>query len=392
MRVIAVIGANFGDEGKGRIVDELASKAEIPAVVVRYNGGAQAGHTVITPENKKHIFHHFCSGTLTGADSWLSDFFIANPFLWVREYKQLKDIGIKPNLFIHPHTPLSTPYDMLINREVEKWRGMSRHGSCGYGIAETVERLCNTPYRTFVKDANTSKFKDMVNDIRDKYSFRRLAELGIQKPSEWFYQSNATDGLLEQYYDELAMLLKAVPQRRTAFLNKYKTIIFEGAQGLCLDERHRFYPNVTRSKTGLTNITKICKKINVGRIEVVYVTRAYLTRHGAGPLPTEDKTLSYKDETNINNEWQGELRSGHLDLDLLAESIKHDIRSTSLKIQPSIAITCFDQVPKQMKVKCKMQITEIDKDALPIMISSITNIQKILISRSRKRRIKKFKK
>jgi len=386
MKVIVVIGANFGDEGKGRITDQLASRAESPAIVVRYNGGAQAGHTVLSPDGKEHIFHHFGSGTLAGIDSWLSDFFIGNPFLWFRENKELKNKGIEPNLMVHPFMPLSTPCDMLMNREIEKWRGTSRHGSCGYGIAETVERLCNTPYRTFVKDAKTKEFKKMVKDIRENYSFRRLADLGIHKPSDWYYESCASDGLFEQYFDELSMLLKNVPQKRTSFLNQYKTIIFEGAQGLCLDERHRFFPHVTRSKTGLTNITKICGKLRINNIEVVYVTRAYLTRHGAGPLPTEDKSLYYEDKTNINNDWQGILRFGHLDLDLLAESIKNDLKRTTLHVIPRIAVTCFDQVAEKMKIKCAMQNKEINKDALPKIISSITGISKIMISKSRQRK------
>ncbi|GAJ18287.1 unnamed protein product, partial [marine sediment metagenome] len=112
MRAIAVIGANFGDEGKGRIVDQISSTAESPTVVVRYNGGAQAGHAVVTPEGNEHVFSHFGSGTYVGASTWLSDFFIGNPFLWTREYKELKSIN--PDCIIHPYMPLSTPYDMLI--------------------------------------------------------------------------------------------------------------------------------------------------------------------------------------------------------------------------------------------------------------------------------------
>jgi len=381
MRIVAVIGANFGDEGKGRIVDQLAATAESPVVVVRYNGGAQAGHTVVTPEGTRHVFAHFGSGTLVGASTWLSDFFIGNPFLWAMEHKDLSDKGIQPQCVMHPFMPLSTPYDMLINREVEIWRGQGRHGSCGYGVAETVERLCKTPYRTFLKDTRTKEFKDILSAIRNQYAIHRLAELGIKKPTDWFRESLASDGLLTQYYEELNLLLKATKQERTAYLKNFKTIIFEGSQGLCLDERHRFFPHVTRSKTGLSNVAHICCKLNIKNIEAIYVTRAYLTRHGAGPLPTEDQNLSYSDETNVENEWQGKLRFGYLDLDLLNESINNDIKTSTLNVNPSIAITCFDQISEKMKIKCKMQIKEISKDALPKLISSITGISKIIVSR-----------
>jgi len=316
----------------------------------------------------------------------LSDFFIGNPFLWAIEQKTLIEKGIAPRLVIHPCMPLSTPYDMLINREAETWRGQGRHGSCGYGVAETVERLCKTPYRTLVKDAKSKEYRELILTIRDKYATKRLSDLGIKQPSDWFKESLVSDGLLSQYFDELALLLKTTTQKRTASLADYKTVIFEGSQGLCLDERHKFFPHVTRSKTGLSNVTHICTKLGIGTIEVIYITRAYLTRHGAGPLPTEDPNLTYEDKTNAENEWQGKLRFGHLDIDLLAESIKSDLASTTLKKQPSIAITCFDQVPDTMKVKCRNQIKEIDKNALPALVSKITGISKIIISKSRQRK------
>lgn len=382
MKAIAVIGANFGDEGKGRLVDQLTSKANRPVVVVRYNGGAQAGHTVVT-KNKEHIFSHFASGTLAGADTYLSEFYIGNPFLYAKELKTLGN----PTVYCHPLMPISTPYDMLINREIERFRADKKHGSCGYGVAETVERLCNTPYKTFICDAdkNITKFKGNLKDIESKYIRKRLNNLGISNPSDWFMQSINCNGLLSQYYNELNLLIKNCERRKTTFLSKYKTIIFEGAQGLCLDERSRFFPYVTRSKTGLTNVYSICRKLNIKYIEVIYVTRAYLTRHGVGPFPTEDKDLFYEDKTNTENEWQGKLRFGCLDIDLLSESINNDMKNCPLNIIPSIAITCFDQIGDKVKIKCAQQIKRVDKEALPKIISSMTGIKKIMISRTRHR-------
>lgn len=382
MKTIAVIGANFGDEGKGRIVDQIASISKKPVIVIRYNGGAQAGHTVIA-DKQKHVFNHFGSGTLAGASTYLSEYFIANPFLYAIELKTLD----KPVVFYHPYMPLSTPYDMLINREVEKWRGNNKHGSCGYGIAETVERLCNTPYKTFISDAikNRKKFKEIIASIYEKYIPKRLAYLGIKKPSDWFMESIHCNGLLAQYYAELDILIKSGNEKRENILMEHESIIFEGSQGLCLDERHRLFPHVTRSKTGLSNVSAMCRKLSIKNIEVIYVTRAYLTRHGAGPLPTEDSDLFYDDDTNIENEWQGKLRFGCLDIDLLSESINNDMKNCPINISPVIAITCFDQVSENMKIKCAQQIKEIKKDALPKLISSITGIKKILISRTKHR-------
>ena len=86
-----VIGANFGDEGKGLVTDYLCSQGA--GVVVRFNGGAQAGHTVVTPEGERHVFRHFGSGTFLGVPTFLSQFFVCNPILFFEERKQLIDLG-----------------------------------------------------------------------------------------------------------------------------------------------------------------------------------------------------------------------------------------------------------------------------------------------------------
>jgi adenylosuccinate synthase len=113
-----------------------------------------------------------------------------------------------------------------------------------------------------------------------------------------------------------------------------------------LDERHRFFPHVTRSRTGLANVIQIAGEIGLNKLDVVYVIRAYMTRHGAGPFPTERPGLSFPDPTNAPNEWQGALRFGELDLSLLAESIANDRKEAGrLAVSPRLAVTCLDQVP-----------------------------------------------
>ena len=88
MRARAVIGSNFGDEGKGLVVDYLCKTGG--EVVVRFNGGAQAGHTVVTPEGLRHVFRHFGSGTLYGVPTFLSQFFIVNPIIFFHELQDLR--------------------------------------------------------------------------------------------------------------------------------------------------------------------------------------------------------------------------------------------------------------------------------------------------------------
>ncbi len=88
-----VIGAQFGDEGKGRLIDHYATLAGGDSIVIRFNGGAQAGHTVVTPEGQRHIFSHVGSGAFAGAATFLSRFFVANPILLLKEMKRLAEWG-----------------------------------------------------------------------------------------------------------------------------------------------------------------------------------------------------------------------------------------------------------------------------------------------------------
>lgn len=110
-----VIGANWGDEAKGKMVDYFASLASGPTVVVRHNGGAQAGHTVLTPDDKRHVFSHFGSGTLAGAATYLARHFVCNPLVFWKESRELIALGAAPVMAADPRCFVTTPYDMLIN-------------------------------------------------------------------------------------------------------------------------------------------------------------------------------------------------------------------------------------------------------------------------------------
>lgn len=135
-RARVVIGANFGDEGKGAVTDHLCA-TEGAGVVIRFNGGAQAAHTVVTPDGRRHVFSHFGSGALADVPTFLSQFFICNPIAFLRERKSLVALRANVDIYAHPDCIVSTFADMWINQELEKSRGSYRHGSCGYGINET---------------------------------------------------------------------------------------------------------------------------------------------------------------------------------------------------------------------------------------------------------------
>src|SRR5688572_19623885 len=148
MKAYAVIGANWGDEGKGIITDWLCSVQEKPGIVVRFNGGAQAGHTV-EANGQRHIFHHIGSGSINWWPTYLGPEFICNPLMFFEETAGMMNW---PKVLVSTQCLVTTPYDMLINRAIETARGESRHGSCGTGINETVERSLVDRFRITVGD------------------------------------------------------------------------------------------------------------------------------------------------------------------------------------------------------------------------------------------------
>lgn len=329
-----VIGANFGDEGKGLLCDFYAAPS---STVVRFNGGAQAGHTVWR-DGVRHVFHHFGSGTLRGARTYLSRFFINNPILYFRELATLR---LTPRVAADPLGLVSTPYDMMINQMVEQARGGARHGSCGLGINETVKRT-DAGYAIVLDDlGRLSTLGDMLRDVREEWVPARLAELEITAPDEWQDRLNS-DAILDAFVEHCAEYRKQVAV--CALGDCSGDIIFEGAQGLLLDEDHYFFPHVTHSHTGLRNVVELASEANITHLDVTYATRAYATRHGAGPFPREVPGLAYADATNVPNDWQGSLRFGLLDLDLLAESITRDLQHADLSVRHGLAVTCLDQV------------------------------------------------
>lgn len=348
MSYTAVIGANFGDEGKGHIVDYLASK---DSLVVRFNGGAQAGHTVVAPNGLRHVFSHFGSGSLKGAATYLSEHFLVNPLLWKKELLELETKGVVPTqLFVHPEALVTTPFDMLVNQEVERARGNDRHGSCGVGINETVTRSENPRLRLTVERLSRidmTKTDPFFEALRG-YALGRFAALtGVVPPKllvDRLYSSSILDAFLTQVGEFFEYATVHDP------FGEYKDVVFEGAQGLLLDEKHKFFPYVTRSRTGLTNLESL--RLRNKALRVIFVTRAYMTRHGKGPFPTEHRQLpdGIYDDTNARNEFQGELRIGSLDFPLMRDTLLEALHVNIRNVASELAVTCLDQVAGSQEV------------------------------------------
>lgn len=338
----AVIGAQYGDEGKGLLTDYLSSP---DTLVVRFNGGAQAGHTVVTPEGRRHEFHSFGAGFFKNARTLLSRHFIVNPILFVKERWMLGgDI-----VYVDPRARVTTPMDMMLNQSVEIKRGASRHGSCGIGINETVVRCQYPEFSLTVADCLGGDGLTIVKRIRESYLPQRAKELQVAMPGPALL-----DSVLQRWTQDVVSFIRSAPLMDDAVLiSEAKDIVFEGAQGLRLDEHFPGgYPHVTRSRTGLTNVLSLLQEAgrNKETLDVTYVTRCYVTRHGNGPLLEEEDGHPYGwigPETNVTNENQGRFRYARFNGLDLGVAIRNDLRRAKEKgvtANAGLAMTCLDQM------------------------------------------------
>lgn len=352
-----VIGSMWGDEGKGHMTDILCNLPE--TLNVRFNGGAQASHTVVTPDNKRHAFRHFGAGTFAGAKTYLSEHFIVNPVACTFERKELSEsFQIISCLYVNPKCIVTTIWDMFINQAVETIRGEDRHGSCGFGINETVERSKIEEYKITVIDLlSRESLIEKLLKIQNEYVPKRLKdEYGLvmeELPDE--YQNLLTDieniDMFLFYADEFISNSKICGNE---IFNRFDNVVFEGAQGLLLDQNNSdYFPHVTSSNTGIKNVMDILTSINYrGKVDIYYMSRCYLTRHGAGPFKNELSEKPYsgiEDLTNIPNEFQGSLRFGYLDFDLLCLEIKKDLRNLALSAKVRVTFTCLDQIGEEVR-------------------------------------------
>jgi adenylosuccinate synthase len=288
------------------------------------------------------------------------------------EYKNLKQHQFVRCIAAHQACKVSTIYDMAANAMAETAR-TARHGSCGLGINETVTRH-NTSVKFSFSDicvqshefapARDDRVRQRFDDIYHYYQSRIIDILkgsAYSKELETYMKIlnmspvEAADKFLDALFDSnfqwhYPLLPKAVD-------NNY---VFEGAQGLMLDEFMGEFPHVTRSMTGLPFALLAAKELGLKEITPQYVTRCYTTRHGAGNLAGEShpEGLVMNDPTNVPGEWQGTLRYAPLHLDLLRKFISDDLDrgkniadALGIKLmKPRIAITCLDQFPDEIPV------------------------------------------
>ncbi|HWQ46099.1 MAG TPA: adenylosuccinate synthetase [Longilinea sp.] len=349
-----IVDLGFGDAGKGLVTDFLVRRTGAD-LVVRYNGGAQAGHNVVTPDGRHHTFAQFGSGAfLPGVRTYLSRHVIVHPTALLVEGDTLATKGV-PDVYqrlrISEDALVITPYHQAANRIRELLRGDARHGSCGVGVGETVEHALAHPEDCIrAGDLNRpAELRHKLTRIRDhKWTELRsimtgsMASPSIAREMRIYEDIGVIDawiGLVAR----IASLGLVVPDSvLETWLKSSNSVVFEGAQGVLLDAEAGFHPYTTWSDCTTANALAILSQMVPGvSVKRVGVMRAYMVRHGPGPLPTETRELEgFITEHNQYGDWQRAVRYGWLDAVLL----RYALALTGGV--DSIALTHLDLLPK----------------------------------------------
>lgn len=340
-RYASVLGLGFGDCGKGHFVDALTRRWQAHTVV-RFNGGAQAGHNVVTPPQANstaghHTFSQFGAGTFVpGVRTLLVDPMIVHPTALLVEAEVLGRMGssdVLSRLTIDARCRITTPFHQAAGRLRERLRGAAAHGTCGVGVGETVRHALEHPGQALrYGDLQPSSRTDTRNMLDRLQAVREtlLAEFLPSCPdgsagalSEEF-QLLRDERVAARWQTRARDLARHCPPESPEAIGRQLKqpgcVLFEGAQGVLLDEWRGFHPHTTWSSIDTAAVHDVAARFGIeSPIEHYGVIRPYLTRHGAGPLPTHDEALDglLPEPHNRGEGWQGAFRRGHPDAVLL---------------------------------------------------------------------------
>lgn len=323
MKAIITVGLSFGDEGKGTAVDFLSKRYNSP-LVVRYNGGHQAAHNVVLPDGRHHTFSQFGSGTFNGAKTYLGRNVIVDPLSLNVEAQHLVDIKatdrtsvsylIRDNIFINKSSLVTTIFNKYANRAWAEGTDMS----CGVGIGDTREY-----WLKYGSDAIRADDLRDISVLMDKLNLQRQRYLLNADPviSNSIYHVDI-GSLAKRMYKE-SLDINLVEYLPLDVLNPYDiddVVIFEGSQGILLDEYYGSHPHTTWSTTTDQHAFEELRELDTIHnfdTKVIGITRTYQTRHGAGPLTCETIDIDNSHDHNLENNWQGAIRTGYMDIGIL---------------------------------------------------------------------------
>lgn len=283
MAVSIVVGTHWGDEGKGKIVDYLGENAQ---VVARAQGGNNAGHTVIV-EGEKYVFHLLPSGVLhPGKVGILGDGMVVDPSSLLGEIDFLRQKGkdVSERLFLSSKAHLVLPYHRILDGIYENIRGGRKLGTTGKGIGPAYEDKVS---RWGIRVGDLEDEKLFAQKLRVTLDYKNLLlERAFNQPSLPY------DKILEDYLGYASLLKPYIADTSRMIYQFYregKNILIEGAQGTMLDLDHGTYPFVTSSyPVAAGSLLGVGLGLgSISNLEVLGVCKAYTTRVGEGPFPTE---------------------------------------------------------------------------------------------------------
>ncbi len=276
-----VIGLQWGDEGKGKIIDILANDYDI---IVRYQGGGNAGHTLVI-NDEKFVFHLIPSGILhPGKKCVIGNGIVIDPGLLLEEIAELskKNINVNGNLFISDRAHIVFPYHKKLDLLIEKQKGSSMIGTTGRGIGPCyTDKIARTGIRVVELFHKEHFKKKLRNTIEEKNKL--FVNLYDTEPISWkeVYEEYCmyADKISSYVCDTIDLMSKAISEN--------KKILFEGAQGTLLDVDFGTYPYTTSSNASACGVSSGIGVPTKQIHSVIGIMKAYTTRVGSGPFPTE---------------------------------------------------------------------------------------------------------
>jgi adenylosuccinate synthase len=336
-----IVGAQWGDEGKGKIVDLLAQHADL---VCRYQGGPNAGHTIIV-EGETFKFRHMPSGVVAGKECVIGAGCVVDPEVFVQELDDLEARGLRTEGLVHlsGNAHLVMPWHVAIDQASERRLGKLQIGTTRRGIGPAYAD-------------KAARLGIRVQDLLDDKILRQKIEVALNEKNVWLERVYGADPL---DLDDVAVRLERVAPRLRPYvadtsllvdraLRDGRFVLFEGAQGTLLDLDHGTYPFVTSSNPVAS---EAATGIGIGpnRIDaVVGVTKAYVTRVGEGPFPTEIEGPHQERVRELGGEFgtvTGRVRRcGWLDVVALRYAVRLN-GITSLALTKLDVLSAFDELP-----------------------------------------------
>jgi adenylosuccinate synthase len=355
--VIITSGMGYGDSCKGASVHHLTRHLGAKTVI-KYGGG-HGGHTVLTPDGATIRHSHFSSGTLAGADTFLSRKMVVVPSRLAEELVELEALGVPvwDKLTVDEGAIISTHWHIEANRFKELARGTGeKQGTSGKGVGEAI-RDTQAGLGLKVKDLRRPDLREVLEEIRrrkqDEMSeiVQRLdAEDPTLADAEWRSYPGIMDDVCE-LYRVLGKRLRIVDGREhlAKLVEQDGYIICQSSQGAGISRRCGFYPYTTSAGITPDVPRRLLAEVGFsGKIDQLGLIRAYLIRHGAGPFVTEDSGLTrlITDPNNGYNQWQGGFRIGYMDTLLLRYTIAACGGSDAFS---GLAVNCLDHLPMMPK-------------------------------------------